>query len=175
MATSAPPNVDLHDAAYNRGRAGNPMTEAMKRASEEDPSIFESWREGMSDFGQGPEVEPEPQPARTSRQPSAADIARRHREETAKGNKPRFASVPRRTSHRRSGGRSIARRAAAPYRRAASGAAVSATGLLFGALLLVLLYVLLLNGKTLASFFSGITHFLEDMVDPAVTFFSGGA
>jgi len=72
-------------------------------------------------------------------------------------------------------GRGILRKSSAPYRRTALGAAVTVTGLFFACLLLILLYILLINGSVVAKIFTWLTGLLEDLMDPAKALFTFGS
>lgn len=67
--------ADARTDAYQRGLAGRPMTEAQKRAAEQDDSILSSWQEGWSDRGATAATTsepPAPEPKATTPSPRRA-------------------------------------------------------------------------------------------------------
>lgn len=171
---------DLYTEAYRRGRAGHPLSEELKRLGETSPEVMEGWTDGMQEFG-----EAGPEERATARDERGRFTSQEDRRAAAVGRADAGTGPLARSASRAAvaaghagarAARTVRRRGPAQARRGAkalTGTVSNATGLLVGALLVVLLYVLLINGKAVASFFSGLVGFLTDLVNPAKPLFGG--
>jgi len=157
----APATRNVHDdvdEAYNLGYHGKPLSEALKRAAEEDPSIFESWESGRFDRRtDGDRTEPKKSSA-TSKSPSSSTSA-----STGRAPAPKKSPAQQGSDRRRA---PLSRRHGAGGRtyRAARGV-VTPVGTQIGHLLLlglglVLLYLVL----TSAGAVSGVVGILQRAV-----------
>lgn len=65
---------DVYEEAYNLGYRGKPLTERLKRESETDHAVFESWRAGRADRDTDGD-RAEPKTSTTSSSPSSSTTA----------------------------------------------------------------------------------------------------
>lgn len=146
--------ADRYEQAYNLGYGGKPMTEDLKRASETDHAIFESWRAGRADRDEDGE-RVEPRTASNTSSPSSASTRPAGKPDTKTGSpRSRRQRTPVARRH------STAGRAYRAGRRVVAPVTTQVGHLILLGLGLVVLYLVLTNAGAL----SGVVGIIQKTV-----------